>query len=156
MSTRTALALQQAVQVRSSFKVLFTSGGLLNFHFWAIKTVFCAMYCLIILSNSVDGYIRIWSFEALVQNQLVGDMRQLANVRFDPPSPIKCVRWSPNGMYLAAGAENGHVSLWHLLPGTKETFGGQPNYENWEPYCSPFRAHSMGASSVLDLHLLFD
>ncbi|KAH7114470.1 TUP1-like enhancer of split-domain-containing protein [Dendryphion nanum] len=83
-----------------------------------------------------DGYVRIWSTEAILNsnNPEYKKPRQLAAVSHHSGT-IHAVRFSPNGKYLASGADDKIVCVYALDPnapahtafGTNE----EPPVENW-------------------------
>lgn len=84
-----------------------------------------------------DGHVRIWSTEAIYN---AGDPsfdkpKQLASMSYHSGT-IHTVRFSPNGRYLASGADDKFVCVYNLEPGpppNTSTFGTSeaPPVENW-------------------------
>jgi protein HIRA/HIR1 len=64
-----------------------------------------------------DGYVRIWSTEAILNSQdaSYAKPRQLAAVNHHSGT-IHTVRFSPNGKYLASGADDKIVCVYALDP----------------------------------------
>ena len=64
-----------------------------------------------------DGYVRIWSIEAIVNSQDPNytKPKQLAAVNHHSGT-IHTVRFSPNGKYLASGADDKIVCVYALDP----------------------------------------
>jgi WD40 repeat protein len=78
--------------------------------------------------------MRIWNVRQLVSQEALPDTpenpRQLAELHVVGASGIKCVRWSPSGQFLAAGADDGALTVWRMESGTP-MFNGVTNFENW-------------------------
>lgn len=85
-----------------------------------------------------DGYVRIWSTEAICNTEdpaVVGKPKQLASMS-NHSGTIHTVRFSPNGKYLASGADDKIVCIYTLdanPPSHATTFGSNeaPPVENW-------------------------
>lgn len=83
-----------------------------------------------------DGYVRIWSTEAILNasNPAYTKPKQLAALSYHSGT-IHSVRFSPNGKYLASGADDKIVCVYNLdpTPPSHTTFGSKetPPVENW-------------------------
>ncbi|KAJ5698468.1 hypothetical protein N7462_000473 [Penicillium macrosclerotiorum] len=84
-----------------------------------------------------DGYVRIWSTEAIYNTgnpEFASKPKQLASMS-NHSGTIHTVRFSPNGKYLASGADDKIVCVYTLdsNPPTHSTFGSDeaPPVENW-------------------------
>ncbi|KAJ5684681.1 uncharacterized protein N7477_001026 [Penicillium maclennaniae] len=84
-----------------------------------------------------DGYVRIWSTEAIYNTgnpEFADKPKQLASMS-NHSGTIHTVRFSPNGKYLASGADDKIVCVYTLdaNPPTHSTFGSDeaPPVENW-------------------------
>jgi protein HIRA/HIR1 len=84
-----------------------------------------------------DGYVRIWSTDAILNshNPEYSKPRQLAAISHHSGT-IHAVRFSPNGKYLASGADDKIVCVYVLDPNPPthvSTFGSNepPPIENW-------------------------
>ncbi|RAH63956.1 putative histone transcription regulator Hir1 [Aspergillus aculeatinus CBS 121060] len=85
-----------------------------------------------------DGYVRIWSTEAICNTedpQHASKPKQLASMS-NHSGTIHTVRFSPNGKYLASGADDKIVCIYTLdanPPSHASTFGSNeaPPVENW-------------------------
>lgn len=83
-----------------------------------------------------DGYVRIWSTEAIINaaNPAYTKPKQLAALSYHSGT-IHSVRFSPNGKYLASGADDKIVCVYNLdpTPPSHTTFGSKesPPIENW-------------------------
>lgn len=83
-----------------------------------------------------DGHVRIWSTEAILAaaNPSYTAPRQLASLSHHSGT-IHSVRFSPNGKYLASGADDKIVCVYNLDPSppSHTTFGSKetPPVENW-------------------------
>ncbi|PLB40044.1 putative histone transcription regulator Hir1 [Aspergillus candidus] len=83
-----------------------------------------------------DGYVRIWSTEAICDtDDSAGKPKQLASMS-NHSGTIHTVRFSPNGKYLASGADDKIVCIYSLdanPPSHASTFGTNeaPPVENW-------------------------
>lgn len=83
-----------------------------------------------------DGYVRIWSTEAILNasNPEYTKPKQLASLSYHSGT-IHSVRFSPNGKYLASGADDKIVCVYNLdpTPPSHTTFGSKetPPVENW-------------------------
>ncbi|KAJ9489083.1 hypothetical protein VN97_g4205 [Penicillium thymicola] len=85
-----------------------------------------------------DGYVRIWSTDAIYGTstpELEGKPKQLASMS-NHSGTIHTVRFSPNGKYLASGADDKIVCVYTLdanPPTHSSTFGTDeaPPVENW-------------------------
>ncbi|KAI2790209.1 Protein HIR1 [Penicillium oxalicum] len=84
-----------------------------------------------------DGYVRIWSTEAIHNTdkpEFASKPKQLASMS-NHSGTIHTVRFSPNGKYLASGADDKIVCVYTLdsSPPTHSTFGSDeaPPVENW-------------------------
>lgn len=73
-----------------------------------------------------DGYVRIWSTEAICDtDDSAGKPKQLASMS-NHSGTIHTVRFSPNGKYLASGADDKIVCIYSLdanPPSHASTFG---------------------------------
>lgn len=76
----------------------------------------------------IDGYVRIWSTEAIYNTgnpEFAGKPKQLASMS-NHSGTIHTVRFSPNGKYLASGADDKIVCVYTLdanPPTHSSTFG---------------------------------
>ncbi|KAF7590132.1 HIR complex subunit [Aspergillus hancockii] len=84
-----------------------------------------------------DGYVRIWSTEAICSTEdpaIASKPKQLASMS-NHSGTIHTVRFSPNGKYLASGADDKIVCIYTLdaNPPSHSTFGSNeaPPVENW-------------------------
>lgn len=87
-----------------------------------------------------DGHVRIWSTESIYQAEDASHTkpRQLCHMSHHLGT-IHSVRFSPNGRYLASGADDKLICVYHLDksgPRTAATFGTNepPPIENWKTY----------------------
>ncbi|KAH9827141.1 Protein HIR1 [Teratosphaeria destructans] len=86
-----------------------------------------------------DGHVRIWSTEAILNasNPSYTQPRQLAALSYHSGT-VHSVRFSPNGKYLASGADDKLVCVYSLEPGAPghTTFGSKEAkaVENWRVY----------------------
>ncbi|KPM43255.1 Protein HIR1 [Neonectria ditissima] len=85
-----------------------------------------------------DGHVRIWSTEAVynANNADYSKPRQLCHMSHHLGT-IHSVRFSPNGRYLASGADDKIICVYHLDKGPPAaTFGTNepPPVENWKTY----------------------
>lgn len=86
-----------------------------------------------------DQQVRIWSTEAIqnASNSSYTKPKQLASLSHHTGT-VHSVRFSPNGKYLASGADDKLVCVYHLdpTPPTHTTFGSkeEPAVENWRVY----------------------
>ncbi|PSK45328.1 hypothetical protein B9Z65_2468 [Elsinoe australis] len=87
-----------------------------------------------------DGHVRIWSTEAILNTgdpQYESKPKQLASLSYHSGT-IHSVRFSPNGKYLASGADDKIVCIYILDPNppSHTTFGSNetPPVENWRIY----------------------
>lgn len=85
-----------------------------------------------------DGHVRIWSTEAIYDTSSTPDTkpRQLCHMSHHLGT-IHSVRFSPNGRYLASGADDKIICVYHLDKGPPAaTFGTNepPPIENWKTY----------------------
>ena len=78
-------------------------------------------------NNCADGYVRIWSTEAILQsnNPDYAKPKQLAAISHHSGT-IHAVRFSSSGKYLASGADDKIVCVYALDPNAAShvTFGG--------------------------------
>ncbi|KAL4752576.1 hypothetical protein BDW72DRAFT_171056 [Aspergillus terricola var. indicus] len=82
-----------------------------------------------------DGYVRIWSTEAICGAEDASKPKQLASMS-NHSGTIHTVRFSPNGKYLASGADDKIVCIYTLdanPPSHAASFGSNeaPPVENW-------------------------
>jgi protein HIRA/HIR1 len=83
-----------------------------------------------------DGHVRIWSTEAILNasNPAFTAPKQLASLSYHSGT-VHSVRFSPNGKYLASGADDKIVCVYALDPSppAHATFGSNevPPVENW-------------------------
>ncbi|EME49484.1 hypothetical protein DOTSEDRAFT_68297 [Dothistroma septosporum NZE10] len=83
-----------------------------------------------------DGHVRIWSTDAILNacNPSYTRPKQLASLSYHSGT-VHSVRFSPNGKYLASGADDKIVCVYTLDPGppSHATFGSNetPPVENW-------------------------
>lgn len=85
-----------------------------------------------------DGHVRIWSTEAIynANDPSYKEPRQLCHMSHHLGT-IHSVRFSPNGRYLASGADDKLICVYHLDKGPPPaTFGTDepPPVENWKTY----------------------
>ncbi|KAM4063197.1 TUP1-like enhancer of split domain-containing protein [Hirsutella rhossiliensis] len=85
-----------------------------------------------------DGHVRIWSTEAIysANDGSYSKSRQLCHMSHHLGT-IHSVRFSPNGRYLASGADDKLICVYHLDKGPPAaTFGTNepPPVENWKTY----------------------
>lgn len=85
-----------------------------------------------------DGHVRIWSTEAIYNSRdpSYTKPRQLCHMSHHLGT-IHSVRFSPNGKYLASGADDKLICVYHLDKGPPPaTFGADepPPVENWKTY----------------------
>ncbi|KAK5996468.1 Protein HIR1 [Cladobotryum mycophilum] len=85
-----------------------------------------------------DGHVRIWSTEAVyhANDSEFAKPRQLCHMSHHLGT-IHSVRFSPNGRYLASGADDKLICVYHLDKGPPTaTFGTNepPPVENWKTY----------------------
>lgn len=85
-----------------------------------------------------DGHVRIWSTEAVynADDESYKKPRQLCHMSHHLGT-IHSVRFSPNGRYLASGADDKLICVYHLDKGPPApTFGTNdpPPVENWKTY----------------------
>ncbi|PSR97439.1 putative for the periodic repression of protein [Coniella lustricola] len=87
-----------------------------------------------------DGHVRIWSTESIYNsdNKSYTKPRQLCHMSHHLGT-IHSVRFSPNGRYLASGADDKIICIYHLdssPPSQAATFGTNepPPIENWKTY----------------------
>jgi len=85
---------------------------------------------------TLDGYVRIWSTEAIYNTdnpEFADKPKQLASMS-NHSGTIHTVRFSPNGKYLASGADDKIVCVYTLdaNPPTHSTFGRTCNRWNGE------------------------
>lgn len=85
-----------------------------------------------------DGHVRIWSTESIAnaQDPSYTKPRQLCHMSHHLGT-IHSVRFSPNGRYLASGADDKLICVYHLDKGPPTaTFGTNepPPVENWKTY----------------------
>ncbi|KAL3420738.1 histone transcription regulator (WD domain-containing protein) [Phlyctema vagabunda] len=85
-----------------------------------------------------DGYVRIWSTEAIINatDPSFTGPKQLSHMSYHSGT-IHTVRFSPNGRWLASGADDKVICIYHLdtnPPAHSVTFGTneQPPVENWK------------------------
>ncbi|CZR61036.1 related to histone transcription regulator [Phialocephala subalpina] len=85
-----------------------------------------------------DGYVRIWSVEAILNAGTLGydKPRQLCHMSYHSGT-IHTVRFSPNGRWLASGADDKIICIYHLdtnPPSHSASFGTNepPPAENWK------------------------
>ncbi|CAK7209738.1 HIR complex subunit [Sporothrix curviconia] len=87
-----------------------------------------------------DGHVRIWSTEAIYKsnNPSSSEPRQLCHMSHHLGT-IHSVRFSPNGRYLASGADDKIICIYRLEPNAptiSSSFGSNepPPVENWKTY----------------------
>ncbi|KAK2590438.1 HIR complex subunit [Conoideocrella luteorostrata] len=85
-----------------------------------------------------DGHVRVWSTEAIYQSKdpSYAKPRQLCHMSHHLGT-IHSVRFSPNGRYLASGADDKLICVYHLDKNAPAaTFGNNepPPAENWKTY----------------------
>ncbi|KAL1900465.1 HIR complex subunit [Ceratocystis pirilliformis] len=85
-----------------------------------------------------DGHVRIWSTEAIynANNDSYTKPRQLCHMSHHLGT-IHSVRFSPNGKYLASGADDKIICVYHLdKSAPSAAFGSSepPPVENWKTY----------------------
>lgn len=67
----------------------------------------------------------MWEFN------LQSEIKKLATLTTHISGGVNCVRWSPDGKYLAACGDDKQVHLYQLMPGMGQSFGSK-NIENWK------------------------
>ena len=86
-----------------------------------------------------DGHVRIWATDAILNasNAAYTKPKQLASLNYHTGT-VHSVRFSANGKYLASGADDKIVCVYHLDPGAPghTTFGSKEEApaENWRIY----------------------
>ncbi|ROT36456.1 Hira-domain-containing protein [Sodiomyces alkalinus F11] len=86
-----------------------------------------------------DGHVRVWSTEAIYgtdTGKSAGKPRQLCHMSHHLGT-IHSVRFSPNGRYLASGADDKLICVYHLdknPPIASFGIGEPPPVENWKTY----------------------
>ncbi|KAL8357815.1 hypothetical protein RB598_002555 [Gaeumannomyces tritici] len=87
-----------------------------------------------------DGHVRVWSTESIYNSndETYRKPRQLCHMSHHLGT-IHSVRFSPNGRYLASGADDKIICIYHLdsnPPSHTATFGTNepPPIENWKTY----------------------
>ncbi|EMD01181.1 hypothetical protein BAUCODRAFT_200391 [Baudoinia panamericana UAMH 10762] len=85
-----------------------------------------------------DGHVRIWSTDAILNasDPSYTKPKQLASLSYHSGT-VHSVRFSPNGRYLASGADDKLVCVYALEPGAPAaTFGSNdaPQVENWRVF----------------------
>ena len=87
-----------------------------------------------------DGHVRVWSTESIynANDKTYNKPRQLCHMSHHLGT-IHSVRFSPNGRYLASGADDKLICIYHLdssPPSHTATFGTNepPPVENWKTY----------------------
>ena len=86
-----------------------------------------------------DGHVRIWSTDAILNSSdpSYHNPRQLASLNYHTGT-VHSVRFSANGKYLASGADDKIVCVYHLEPGVPQhtIFGSKEEApaENWRIY----------------------
>ncbi|KUI56171.1 Protein HIR1 [Cytospora mali] len=87
-----------------------------------------------------DGHVRVWSTESIYKSddETYTKPRQLCHMSHHLGT-IHSVRFSPNGRYLASGADDKLICIYHLdssPPSHAATFGTNepPPVENWKTY----------------------
>ena len=111
------------------------------------------------LRSILDFKIKIWKVpgaEANVEDLDEKDML-LATLTHHINVPVNCVRWSPDGRFLASCADDAAVCLSWLAPGPSAAAFGQAvkNVENWR--CSNSqRKHSSGLSFIAPFAFISD
>jgi protein HIRA/HIR1 len=93
-----------------------------------------------VLTSIVDGHVRVWSTESIynAEEQSYTKPRQLCHMSHHLGT-IHSVRFSPNGRYLASGADDKLICIYHLdsnPPSHAASFGTNepPPVENWKTY----------------------
>lgn len=87
----------------------------------------------------LDGHVRVWSTESIynAEDASYTKPRQLSHMSHHLGT-IHSVRFSPNGRYLASGADDKIICIYHLdsNPPSQTTFGTNepPPVENWKTY----------------------
>ncbi|KAM7224080.1 protein HIR1 [Rhypophila decipiens] len=86
-----------------------------------------------------DGHVRVWSTESIYRaDDSYTEPRQLCHMSHHLGT-IHSVRFSPNGRYLASGADDKLICIYHLdnsAPSNVPSFGTNepPPVENWKTY----------------------
>lgn len=88
----------------------------------------------------LDGHVRVWSTESIynAEDPSYSKPRQLCHMSHHLGT-IHSVRFSPNGRYLASGADDKIICIYHLdsnPPSHQTSFGTNepPPVENWKTY----------------------
>ncbi|KAK0629015.1 TUP1-like enhancer of split-domain-containing protein [Bombardia bombarda] len=91
-------------------------------------------------AGGVDGHVRVWSTESIynAEDNTYSKPRQLCHMSHHLGT-IHSVRFSPNGRYLASGADDKIICIYHLdssPPSHTASFGTNepPPVENWKTY----------------------
>jgi len=85
-----------------------------------------------------DNSIRIWAYPPLVDANVELDVSKakiLAQLD-NHTNVVNCVRWSPDGEYLASCSVDNSVMVWYMASGQEQAFDKKvKNIENWKCLC---------------------
>lgn len=81
--------------------------------------------------HNADHKVKIWNFEMVTNDQ--GEGAKLLAAMEGHGGPVNCVRFSPDGRFLATASDDHMVLLWELRSGPAAPVFGtdDTNVENW-------------------------
>jgi WD40 repeat protein len=110
----------------------FATGGNGTLAGWRKWPVLCARARFRSPPAQTDHTVRIWSLKPLEdedEEDSEATHRLLATLT-NHSMGVNCVRWSPDGQFLASCGDDKCIFLWTLEPGVSTVFGKE-NLENW-------------------------
>jgi len=122
--------------------------------FWITHSGFPIFSCDInpdgrrFVTGGGDNKVKVWSLKPML-NENDNETPKLLSVLESHFSPVNCVRWSPNGRYIASGSDDKMILIWEFVSAAPTTVFGS-NETIYEQYrnIGQLRGHSLDISDL--------
>eukprot|EP00760_Papus_ankaliazontas_P014913 PhM_4_TR16176/c0_g1_i1/m.81439/K10751/CHAF1B; chromatin assembly factor 1 subunit B len=64
------------------------------------------------ITSGFDGAVKVWAYDPSPSVPDISAVSHVSSMFLDERSPCNCARWSPTGVVIAAGYDDGNVVLW--------------------------------------------